>query len=484
MNKSAKISHSVLAAAKDGAWFKAVELRKQDGVVEVVRLKSLASEGRTWTDFAVECGLTAGADERDKAARRQVTAVVGLDSTGVSFYRVNAPAVGEHETAAIVRMQAEALLPLPADQIEVAWRTRPSTNGNVHVTVAAARKEYLQRFAGSVQDFQPDRILLSCEGMAQAWQSLFADGDRQGLVVSIGADNTQICLVQDGLVTQAAVLDTGMADLARAGDSEEPAGVTGRFAQDMRVVLASFGWEESSAWPVLVLSDGSEALARIVESLRAAGLPAKAATPEARGLRLPPGFELRDLYEYRVPFGLALAALETPATTLDLFTHIREARAQQKAKANWYSLALAGGVAVVMLLALLVTWRSVDIALARRLNSQVTDPNFEAARQHQTLLKTVARHRADLLQLLADLNPGASDGILLDSIHFKKGQPVSISGQAGNAEQMYKYQAGLRQQKAMTDVQISNAASDPKTKKIKFTMTFHYKNFTKKDAVL
>ena len=51
-------------------------------------------------------------------------------------------------------------------------------------------------------------------------------------------------------------------------------------------------------------------------------------------------------------------------------------------------------------------------------------------------------------------------------------------------DQMYKFQDGLRGQKGIAEVEIPNATRDPKTKKIKFTMTFHYKNYTKKDAVL
>jgi len=484
MNKGAKISHSVMAAAKDGAQFKAVELRSLEGVVEVVWTRSLPAEGRTWADFATECGFTPNTDGPDKAQRKHTTSIIGLDPTGVAFYQIHAPAVGEEETASIVRMQAESLLPLPAEQIEVAWRTRPSTNGKVNITLAAARKEYLQRFAGSVREFRPSRILLSCEGMVRAWRSFFADAERQALLVSIGAENTQVCLVQDGLVTHAAVLGMGTIDLTRPDDPEESAEMTGRFAQDLRVVLGSFGWEESSGWPVLVLSDGGEAIDHIVQSLNATGLQARVTTPRARDLRLPPGFEMRDVYEYRVPLGLALAALDTPATALDLFTHISELQDQQKTKANWYALVLAGAVAAVMLIALVVTWRTVDVALARRLNQQVTDPNFEAARQHQALIKTVARYRADILQLLADLNAVPGDGIILDTLHFKKGQAVTITGQAGNAEQMYKLQTGLLKQKGVSNVEISNSATDPKTKKIKFTMTFHYKNFTKKEALL
>jgi hypothetical protein len=80
--------------------------------------------------------------------------------------------------ASIVRMQTESLLPLPADQIEVAWRSSPGTNGNVEISIAAARREYLQKFSGSVRDFRPGHILLSCE-MAKT-QRLFSE--RPGLL--------------------------------------------------------------------------------------------------------------------------------------------------------------------------------------------------------------------------------------------------------------------------------------------------------------
>jgi len=489
MSKGARTSQSIIAVAKDDARFKAVEVREHDGVVELVWAKSLPAEERTWDDFAAECGLVVSADGRDKARRKHAPCVVGLDATGVVFYRISAPAVGAEETAAIVRMQAESLLPLPSDQIEVAWRTMPSRNGKADITIAASRKEYLQKFAGSVRGFRPRNILLSCEGTARAWQGLFSDRERQGslntmkrvgelraLVVSISAENAQVCLVQDGLVTQAAILDMGMAGLVSSSDAAE------RFAQDLRAVLGSFGWEESSRWPVLVLSDGRAAIERIVESLQAAGLQAKVAVPGAQGLRTPSGFETTDIYEYRVPLGLALTALDASSETLDLFQGIQGD--EEKAGSSRYSLVLAGAAAFVMLIALVVAWRSVDVALAKRLDTQVADPNFEAARQHQALLKTVARHRPDFLQLLTDINVEQSEGIVLDGLHFKKGQAVAITGQAGNADQMYKFQTGLLAQKGITDVDISNSASDPKSKKIRFTITFHYRGFTKKEAIL
>jgi len=501
MSKGEKTPHVVIAAAKDDGQFKAVEVRKQEATLEVLWTKSLPAGDQTWTAFAAACGITAGADGHEKALKKHVSSVVGLDSTGVAFYRVTAPAVESQEMASIVRMQAESLLPLPPDQIEVAWRTTPATNGNVEITIAAARREYLHKFAGSVRDFRPGHILLSCEGTVKAWQSLFADGLRQGvpngiarvgetrtLLVSIGVENTQVCLVQNGAVTQAAVLGTGTADLVSAEDHAaqlRSAEMGERFAQDVRTVLGSFGWDESVSWPILVLSDGGAALTRIVESLNGAGLPAKASLPEARALKLPAGFQTQDIYAYRTPLGLSLIALERPSSgTLDLFERIVAEQEQEKTTTAWRSVLVAGAVAVVMLLALFATTYLADAANARRWSELVARPDFEAARQHQALLKTVARHRPDVLALLTALNTGKNDGIVLDSLHFKKGQPVTIAGQAGNTEQMWAFEKNLRAQKDMTNVAIVNPTQDSKTKKIKFTITFSYKAFSKKDAVL
>lgn len=489
MTKAEKMPHLVIAVAKDDARFKAVEVRKQDNAVEVLWAKSLPADGQAWTGLAAACGITPGRDGHDKTPRRHTAAVVGLDSTGVAFYRVTAPAVEQQEVASIVRMQAESLLPLPPDQIEVAWRTTPSTNGNVEITIAAARREYLHKFAGNVRDFRPSNIVLSCEGTVRAWQSLFSGREPRALLISISVENTQVCLVQDGLMMQAAVLGTGMADLVASGDHADQAPSAEhveRFAQDLKAALTSFGWNESTSWPILVLSDGGPALDQIVETLNAAGLPAKASVPEARNLKLPAGLKTEDIYDYRTPLGLSLIALEKPGGTLNLFERIAEQEEQEKATTAWRSVFLGGAVAAVALLVLLVTAYFTDVALAQRWKELVARPDFEAARQHQTLLRTVARYRPDVLQLLADINGGPNDGVVLDSLHFKKGQTVTVTGQAANVDQVWKFEGNLRglRSKGIDNVTIANQAADSKTKKIRFTITFNYKTFAKKDAVL
>jgi len=502
MSKGEKTPHVVIAAAKDDARFKAVEVRKQDGVFEVLWAKSLPAD-QTWTALAAACGFPTGRDVRDKTPRRHVASVVGLDSTGVAFYRVTAPAVEPHEMASIVRMQTESLLPLPADQIEVAWRSLPGTNGNVEISIAAARREHLQKFSGSVRDFRPSHILLSCEGLAKAWQYLFSERQSRALLINLSVENTQVCAVQNGLVTQAAVLATAMTDLEDCGLESQleaappnqasegpppsalrPPKVMEQFVQDLRTVLGSFGWDESENWPILVLSDGSATVGRIVESLNAAGLPVKASVPEPRHLKLPAGLTMEDIYHYRTPLGLSLIALEKPGGTLNLFERIAEQEEQEKRSSAWRSVILAGAVAAAVLIVLLATVYLTDVAAATRWTEVVNRPEFEAARQHQALLKAVARYRPDMLELLATISAGKSDGIVLDTLHFKKGQTVTITGTAGNTEQMWAYEKGLREQKDLTNVTIMNPTQDSKTKKIKFTITFGYKSFSRKDAVL
>ena len=89
-----------------------------------------------------------------------------------------------------------------------------------------------------------------------------------------------------------------------------------------------------------------------------------------------------------------------------------------------------------------------------------------------------------MLELLTLVNAGPNEGVVLDTLHFKKGQAVTVTGQADNMEQMWKFQSNLRGQKELKGAEIVNATPDSKTKKIKFTITFEYREFTKKESAL
>jgi Tfp pilus assembly protein PilN len=260
--------------------------------------------------------------------------------------------------------------------------------------------------------------------------------------------------------------------------------VSERFAQDIRMILDPFGWDVSAVWPILVLSDGSETINRVVASLNASDLLARASLPCPANIKTPPDFDAGDVYQYRTALGLALLAMKEPAERLDLFAGIVQGQTETKGKRARYSVILAAAVAAIMLVALVVTSYAVDKARDSHYRKLLAQTDLEQARQRQSLMKTVAQHRPDLLQLLTDINSGQNPGVVLDSLHFKKGQAATLTGQTDNEEQLWKFQGNLRGRKGLDDVEISNVSQDAKTKKVKFTITFQYRSFTKKGAVL
>ncbi|HUU19886.1 MAG TPA: PilN domain-containing protein [Sedimentisphaerales bacterium] len=475
-----RIQQSVVAIAQEESKLKAIEIREKDGTLEVLWTKSSKETYTDWRAFAAECGLSVE-PKAYTGAESHKTVVIGFSSAGVAFYRISVPDVGKEETAAIVKLQAESYLPLPAEQMELAWRAGKTQNGQVGVTIAAARKEQLQRFVENVRSLEPGKILLDCEGIVKVWRTFFAGYERNAVVLSSTAQNTQVCLAENGQLSNAVVLDIGMDDFA-AGGEEEQTTTCERFVQDMRSVLELFGYAEQTELPVYVLSDGSAAYVSIVSSLRSAGFKARVALPEIKELRLPDEIGLEVIYEYRLAIGLGLMALEAREDELNIFEHLYNP-AGKKEKKHWlYSPKIACAIVVVMLVLSVVVSYAIDVAsssaIEKRLSASGSEADINMLMQRQKLIKEVAQQRPDLLDLLGQVTASGNGGIKLESFHFKKGQPVTITGQASTNEQLYKFEKSLQDRKNIKSVKM-NPSRDAKTKKSKFTITFHYKNFTK-----
>ncbi len=480
-NNAAKIrtQQSVVAIAQEESKLKAIEIREKDGTLEVLWTKSSKEAYADWRVFAAECGLSVE-QKAQTGAESHKTVVIGFNSAGVAFYRISVPDVGKEDTAAMVKLQAESYLPLPAEQMEFAWRAGKTRNEQVGVTIAAARKEQLVRFIKNVHSFEPAKILLDCEAIVKVWRAFFAGNERNAVVLSSTAQNTQVCLAENGQLTNAVVLDMGMDDFA-AGGEEEQTQTSERFVQDMRSVLELFGYAEQAVLPVFVLSDGSAAYVSIVSSLRSAGLNARVALPDIKELRLPNESGLEAIYEYRVPIGLGLMALEARKDELNIFERLYSP-SWKKEKKHWlYSPKIAFAIAVLMLVLSVVVSYAIDVAssgaIEKRLKTSGSDADINLLMQRQKLIKEVAQQRPDLLDLLGQVTVSGDSGIKLESFHFKKGQPVTITGQASTNEQYYKFEKSLQDRRNIKSVKM-NPSRDTKTKKIKFTITFHYKNFT------
>ena len=176
-------------------------------------------------------------------------------------------------------------------------------------------------------------------------------------------------------------------------------------------------------------------------------------------------------------------ALEASEDELNIFEHLYNPSAKEEKKHWLYSPKVTCAIAAVMLVLLTVVLCSVDMAsqgaIEKRLSTSGLDADINLLMHRQKLIKTVAQQRPDLLDLLGQVNASGERGIKLESFHFKKGQPVTITGQADGNEQLYKFEKSLQDRKNIKSVK-PKPSFDAKTKKVKFTITFHYKSFTRR----
>ena len=480
-NKSNMVWQSVVAIVNDDNEFKGVELRKQDGSFEILWTRSSVDADTGWREFAAECGLSVEPPAFEDADSDRMV-IAGFNTEGTIFHRTTVPAVGDKEIESIIELQAETRLPLPPEQIELAWRADQLRDGQMGVTIAVARKEQLQKFVGKVRCFKPAKILLNCEGIVKIWEVLFSGNKENAVVLSTGSHNTQVCLVEEGRLSNAVVLDIGIEDFS-TDVTEQQTETTERFAQDMRSVLDLFGCSDQEGLPVFVLSDGSATYVSIVSSLRLAGLNARVASPGTNRLMAKSELSDEDIYRYRTPIGLALTALEADSDELNIFENLYNP-AQKVVKRHWlYSSTVTIAIASIMLVLLVIVSYAVDIAgpnsIEKRLEASVSDVDMNLLVKRHQLIKTVAQERPDLLDLLKVVNESGEKGITLTGFYFKKGQPVSINGQASSNDQLSRYEKNLQNTKGVEKVNYT-ANTNAKSKKITFTMIFNYKNFSRK----
>jgi len=495
---------SVIAIAKTDERFRTVEIRKQNGTFQILWTKSSADSDTNWQLFAADCGLPVERIEGIDTDSNKIV-VVGFDSTGMAFYRISVPAVEDKEIAAIIKMQAETRLPLPSEQMELTWRANHTQNGQVNVTMAAARREQLQKFVENVRGFEPTKILLNCEGIVKAWKTFFSGDERNAVVASIGAQSTHVCLVENGRLSNVVVIDLGIDDFA-IGGPEEQAETTERFTQDIWSVLELFKYKQSGETPVFVLSNGSAEYVSLVSSLRLAGFNARVASPDVNKIDIQdePGVEnIEDIYEYRVPIGLGLMALDASADELNIFEDLYRPAGEQKEKYWLYSPKVVYTIAAVMLVLFVIVSYVIDVAspgaIEKRLRASGSEADINMLAERQKVIKTVASQRPEMLDLLSEINESGQRGIKLESFHFKKGQRVTITGQAPGNDQLYRFEKSLEDRRDIKEVKMTSTQNTRSTSNangnrgpdnsrggrgdrnrgLKFTMTFHYKNVTK-----
>jgi hypothetical protein len=445
--------------------FRAVKLRQQASGFELVWKKSWDSVDTTGT-------------ERSDLASEQV--VVVAESKGVVFYRIDIPPVRDNQVGPVVKMQAEALLPLGSDEMELCWRADKVAGASRGVTIAAGRKDKLAGFILTAKRFAASKVLLDYDGVVKAWRELLGGTDARTVLLSVTENGTGVLLAENGRLSQAVSLDIGSGDLL--GDQGR-GGAGELFVHDLRNALELFGADGE----VVLLSQDAETQKKVISCLAEAGINAREAVYESSLVKGTEEINPEDIIEYIAPIGAAMLALEADGGELGLFEGLHRATEDGDTKQSGGSLKRPCIITVVMAILFLLVCYGIDKASLAQLrkhmyaNSGKDDgTNGGALIEHQKMRKLIAGSRPDMLELLSKISDSSSDGILLDAITFRKRQPVMINGKCKSYEQLYELQKKLGAQGGIKEVRIVNSAVEKNGGKVGFRMSFHYKNFTRK----
>ncbi len=475
----------MVVLAKSETSLQAVEVRVKAGGIEMVWAKS-GDPTDTWLSFARQCELvTTGGIPKKRPSKRAVALCV--ESIGVAFQEFTIPAVGSQETEAMVRMQAETRLPLPIEQMDIAWRTRPGRAGETSVTLAAARKGLLQSVADQLHQIDPTEMVLEAEALVALWKHLCSHESLDSVLIDVTSRRTLVCNVAEGGLVDATVMDVGWADVEpslwpREGLPSEAPSPFEVFVQDLREILDGYG-SEAGAREVYVSTDTPEQVTLLAQCLDAKGLSVAPLQPDQERLVTHSESDTLDLiFEYRLTLGAALACLDSDTKRLRLFDRYCAAPAQNAKRRRSITPGAAAAVAVIATAIMLAGLYGIDVVKAQRLEELTQGADLRQILQEKAYQKEIARRRLNVLALLQEMGAAEGSGIVLDSLHFKEGQAITVEGRADKEDQLHTFQEGLLGQRGISKVILARPSFDKKTKKFGFTLTFHYKTFTLKSA--
>jgi len=412
--------------------------------------------------------------------------VLGLDTAEVAFYRIEVPAVSDVQLAPIVRMQAESLLPLPADRMQIAWRADAPLNGKRRCSIAAARSDQLRNLAQDVKT-RTSRIILNAEAVVKAWTELFDAPTKRAILIHMRTHDTRVLLADRGVLRHAVTADVGLDDIT----GPDAAADLQLLVHDVASAVELFEGGIHTGTPVYIIGHDVAAHEPALAALARAGINASLSRPAGNRLRYArqaPGdpayasvlsgeqpVEPADICEYLEPVGLALMALDGEPHTLNLFDGLLTVSDDRSGRAK-LQLIFAVLVAAVVAILCLIAWKALDKAALEKL----TDIELNSLIERQKTRQLIASQRPDVLEIIAIITERAPAGMLLDNFEFKKGSPVTISTFAKSREELYEFEKKLDSHKDISKVRTINPTLDEKQNRINFKMEFNYKNFSEK----
>jgi hypothetical protein len=471
---------SVIAIGKTANIYRVAEVHRVADRFEVTRYFTCQADGKTFSQLAAELA-SSGWGKPATPESEPTPFIVVFEGGMVVFRRIEVPSRSEKELESMVRMQAEAILPLPPEEIELGWREGKTENGRTHVILAAARTSSLRAFAEDAAALGPAKIVLESDGFVRAWSEACKTSGSPAILVRPKAASTDVCLVEDGLLSQAIRMDLGIDAMFQAGSLSYHA--VERLKQDIEGAAALFDIPQGT--PIYIAGDGSGAMAAITKYLADSGLPAKSSTPKAWSARDGAAIPPSELYQYMAEAGAAMLALEG-TRELNIFGRLYVPKEERKVVTIGIPLKKAALIAAASIFGALIVWYGLDKFALWRSNSLLNQQRdglsvITMLEQHKAISQA-AGERPDLLELLTTIKEVAPSDVLFHNFIFRKGKPITLTGQARTNDSLYKFEDDLRTKKGITNVKEQSAVRDEKENKVVFTLTFDYRSFTKSQA--
>jgi hypothetical protein len=406
----------------------------------------------------------------DRAWRQFDEVVFCAPSKAVAFYRIDIPNVPYDRIDSIVKMQSERLFPLPSEHVRFTWRAGELVNGQIPVTIAAARKSLLEKTIQDGNIRQASNVFLDCEGTVRTWSELFDAGSAPSIIIKMDPDQSRVLSCENGRLSHSAVIDIGLSDLSGPENFDDNAGL---FTHDLRNVMEMFGVDAHGP-EVFILSQPGQNQQRLLSYLGENGINGYSARFDSQ--RLP--MAEADIYEYFAVLGTAMMALDSDGSWLELFDGLYTSPKSGTASSGMslkHQVVFAAASLVVFLLVCFAMDKLSLSRLDRLMSAEHGDSKVTAAGfiEQQNLRKIVAAERCDVIGLLTKINECCDGGIMYDSFSYRrKDAKVSISGTAGSWDQLYKLEKALKSQRGIANVKIPNPSSSKD--KVNYTITFNY----------
>jgi len=469
------LKKTAVAITRLAGKYQAVVMSRKGDTLELRSRRHSTSAG--WNAIYADITESAGS-----ASAPHSELIVGYDSSRVAFYRLRVPAVKAEELSSMVALQQEALLPLPPEQMEIAWRADAALDGRIGITIAAVRKNQLEQFSRELKQSHPRKILLTQEAIVKAWR-LLCDGSRDNtVVVYLDESNSHICLSLAGRLALAVTSDVGRKDLTAAAGLREPNAE--RLAQDIRRTLERFGDGTPEDWRISIITGGEDIDRQLADYLNESGLNTETALLNAEKIKSDSPLSAVDIYEALAPIGLALMGLDDDSDELNLFKRIHTAEVAEKKQSRIPSLKVSVPFALTMLFFLPWALMKIDAARLGKIESYINQlegtVDIDMLKEENAIKKTIISQRPDILEMMSIINSCIPDGEVLDGVGFKKNQPVTITGHTKDKDKILELQENLQKQKHIKTVRVLNRKMDKKAKTTNYTITFDYKHFGKK----